>query len=113
MPCWAGRDRKPTTSGLRNPESHRAFQTGDGPTSHSAPCGYSARHQRSAAAGQAGKNDAYGTPGGPGQRHSADVLRAVIAANDLGFATPFGDPVEEPADWRITTWRIRKCITAG
>jgi len=40
------------------------------------------------------KNDAYGTPDGPGQRHSADVLRAVIAANDLGFATPFGDPLE-------------------
>ena len=36
--------------------------------------------------------------GGLGQRHSADVLRAVIAANDLGFATPFDDSVEGPDD---------------
>ena len=36
--------------------------------------------------------------GGPGQRHSADVLRALIAANDLGFATPFDDSVNGPDD---------------
>ena len=42
--------------------------------------------------------DANAALGGPGQRHGADVLRAVIAANDLGFATPFDDPVEGPND---------------
>ena len=31
MPCWAGRDCKSIASGLQNPESHRAFQTDDGP----------------------------------------------------------------------------------
>ena len=31
--------------------------------------------------------DANAALGGSGQRHSADVLRAVIAANDLGFAS--------------------------
>ena len=73
------------------------IQTGDGPTSRSAPCGYSARHKHSAAAVQAGV-DVYAAVGGPGQRHGADVLRAVIAANDLGFATPFDDPVEAADD---------------
>jgi hypothetical protein len=42
--------------------------------------------------------DANAALGGPGQGHSADVIRAVIAANSLGFATPFDDPVEEPDD---------------
>ena len=42
--------------------------------------------------------DANAAFGGPGQRHGADVLRAVIAANDLGFATPFDDPVEAADD---------------
>ena len=42
--------------------------------------------------------DANAAFGGPGQRHGADVLRAVIAANDLGFATPFDDPVEGADD---------------
>ena len=42
--------------------------------------------------------DANAALGGPGQRHSADVLRAVIAANDLGFATPFDDSVEGADD---------------
>lgn len=36
--------------------------------------------------------------GSPGQRHSADVLRAVIAAIDLRFATLFDDPVEGADD---------------
>ena len=97
MPCWAGRDCKSTASGLQNPESRRGFQTDDGPASRSAPCGYSARHKHSAAAVQAGV-DVYAAVGGPGQRHGADVLRAVIAANDLGFATPFDDPVEAADD---------------
>jgi hypothetical protein len=44
------------------------------------------------------KVDANAAFGGPGQRHGADVLRAVIAANDLGFATPFDDPVEGADD---------------
>ena len=42
--------------------------------------------------------DANAAFGGPGQRHGADVLGAVIAANDLGFATPFDDPVEGADD---------------
>ena len=42
--------------------------------------------------------DANAAVGGPGQRHGADVLGAVIAANDLGFATPFDDPVEGADD---------------
>ena len=40
--------------------------------------------------------DANAAFGGPGQRHGADVLRAGIAANNPGFATPFDDPVEGP-----------------
>ena len=42
--------------------------------------------------------DANAAFGGPGQRHGAELLRAVIAANDLGFATPFDDPVEGADD---------------
>ena len=42
--------------------------------------------------------DAYAAVGGPGQRHGADVLGAVIAANDLGFVTPFDDTVEGSDD---------------
>ena len=42
--------------------------------------------------------DAYAALGGPGQRHGADAFRAVIAANDSGFATSFDDPVEGADD---------------
>jgi hypothetical protein len=31
----------------------------------------------------------------PSQRHGTDVFRAVIAADDVRFAAPFDDPVEQ------------------
>ena len=36
--------------------------------------------------------------GRPGQRDGANAFRAVIAANDSGFATSFDDPVEGADD---------------
>ena len=42
--------------------------------------------------------DADSTAGGPCQRHGADVLRAVVAADRVRFATQFDNPVQRPDD---------------
>jgi len=42
--------------------------------------------------------DADAAPGGPGQRHGADVFRAVVAADRVWFATPFDNPVQRSDD---------------
>jgi len=42
--------------------------------------------------------DADSASGGPGQRHGADVLWAVVAADRVRFATPFDNPVQRSDD---------------